>query len=104
MGDVGHQGSYSFLLKSWPFGADHYRGCWLAFWIMASGGGLTSCRSDVEVAGWLPGLGTGDSTGFPGQVAAGSGVRVLFLHMVWPLFVCILRISGPTWRWLGINN
>lgn len=62
----------------------------MAFWILASGGGLTSCRH--EIAGWLPGLVTVDSTWLPGQVA----LRVLYLHILWPLLVCTFSVSVPT--------
>lgn len=68
----------------------------MAFWLIASGGRLTSYRHDVEIAGWLPGLVTVDSTWFPGQDAAGCGSEFCFYILVWPLFVRILSISAPT--------
>ena len=49
-------GRYQWLIKSWPFGANCYRGDCLASWIVTRDSGLSSYKSDLQTAGWLLGL------------------------------------------------
>lgn len=51
-----NQGRCQLLTKSWLFCANCFGGYCLACWTSCRDSGLTSCKSDLQVAGWLPGL------------------------------------------------
>lgn len=81
------------LIKFCLFVANCYRSYWLASRIAARD--TSACLLCIWLlAGRLPGLITTDKglVSWPG--CCRLQVRVLFLHMIWPLSICIFTLSG----------
>lgn len=57
----------------------------VAFWIIMKDRDLTSCKSDLEQAGFLACL-------LEIRYGRRLWVRVLFSYMVWPLSVCVFSL------------
>lgn len=61
--------------------------------LLARDSALTSCKSDLKLAGWFPGLVIVDNGLVSWADCCRLWISVLFLYMVWPLSVCIFHLS-----------